>query len=157
MQTFDLPAGVCVIVRDWLNANNIVLRQPGCNAVIDTGHVSRAHDTLRALREERCLGDEPLHWIVNTHCHSDHMGGNAALARAYQAAIAVPAGEARWVRAWDTRRLLLDYAGQRSERFAIADVLQPGACYEWGALQWQAIAAPGHDMGALVFYCADEG
>ena len=26
----------------------------------------------------------------------------------------------------------------------------------WGGLSWDAIAAPGHDMGALVFYCEAE-
>lgn len=157
MPTLDLPAGVRVIVRDWLNANQIILRQPGCNVVIDTGHVSRGHETLRALRDARYLGEEPLHWIINTHCHSDHMGGNALLARAWPgAAIAVPAGEAPVVGAWDTRRLLLDYAGQHAERFAISEILEPGACYEWGTLRWQAVPAPGHDQGALVFYCAQE-
>jgi glyoxylase-like metal-dependent hydrolase (beta-lactamase superfamily II) len=26
----------------------------------------------------------------------------------------------------------------------------------WGDLQWRAIAAPGHDMGALMFHCEEE-
>jgi glyoxylase-like metal-dependent hydrolase (beta-lactamase superfamily II) len=151
-----LPPGVRVIVRDWLNANNIVLLQPGANVLLDTGHVSRAQDTLTLLREPRHLGDEPLALIANTHCHSDHMGGNASVARAYGAPIAVPRGEAPLVRAWDGRGLWLDYADQRAERFAVDVELEPGATYEWGGLRWRAIAAPGHDMGALVFYCAEE-
>lgn len=157
MSTLHLPPGVRVIVRDWLNANNILLLQSGANVLVDTGHVSRAQDTLALLRDPRHLGEQPLALIANTHCHSDHMGGNASLARAYGAPVAVPRGEAPLVRAWDGRGLWLDYADQRAERFVVDVELEPGSTYEWGGLRWQAIAAPGHDMGALVFYCAEEG
>jgi glyoxylase-like metal-dependent hydrolase (beta-lactamase superfamily II) len=157
VSTLHLPPGVRVIVRDWLNANNILLLQPGANVLVDTGHVSRVQDTLARLRDPRHLGDESLALIANTHCHSDHMGGNASLARAYGAPVAVPRAEAPLVRAWDGRGLWLDYADQRAERFAVDVELEPDGTYEWGGLQWRAIAAPGHDMGALVFYCAGEG
>ena len=60
------------------------------------------------------------------------MGGNAALHRAYGCPIAVPAGEAPLIDAWDERALLLDYADQRAERFAVDEVLQPGATHVVG-------------------------
>jgi hypothetical protein len=44
-QTPTLPVTVRVVVRDWLNANNIVLLQPAYNVVIDSGYVSHAHQT----------------------------------------------------------------------------------------------------------------
>ncbi len=152
-----LPASVRVLVRDWLSANNILLLQPGYNVLVDTGYVSRAHEMLHQLRDPALLGERELHLIVNTHCHSDHMGGNALLAREYNATIAIPAGEVAAIQAWDTRALWLDYADQRAERFEARLTLVPGETYRWGELRWQAIAAPGHDMGALVFYCAEEG
>src|SRR6476620_10589380 len=31
-----------------------------------------------------------------------------------------------------------------------------GRIYRWCDLEWLAIAAPGHDPGALMFYCAEE-
>jgi glyoxylase-like metal-dependent hydrolase (beta-lactamase superfamily II) len=80
------------------------------------------------------------------------MGGNAAIARAYGCPIALPASEAPLIEAWDTKTLLLDYADQHAERFAVDEILDAGAMYVWGDLEWQAIAAPGHDMAALVFY-----
>jgi len=80
------------------------------------------------------------------------MGGNAALRRAYGCPIAVPAGEAPLIAAWDERALLLDYADQRAERFDADEVLEPGSTYAWGDLEWRALAAPGHDMAALVFF-----
>lgn len=156
MHTALLPATVKVIVRDWLNANNIVLLQPDHNVVIDTGYVAHAQQTLALLMSSENVGHEPLHLVVNTHCHSDHMGGNALLARTYGCPIAIPEGEAPFVRAWDTRELYLDYAGQRSEPFVIGEELSAGKTYRWGGLDWVAISAPGHDVGALVFYCAEQ-
>jgi glyoxylase-like metal-dependent hydrolase (beta-lactamase superfamily II) len=95
--------------------------------------------------------------VVNTHCHSDHMGGNAALARAYGCPIAVPAGEAPLIAAWDERALLLAYADQHAERFVADVALEPGSSHVWGDLEWRALAAPGHDMRALVFYNDEHG
>ena len=151
-----LPPQIRVIVRDWLSANNIILRGRDTNVLIDTGYVSRASETLSLLRKPKHLGSEPLNWLVNTHCHSDHMGGNAAIQRAYACRTSVPEGEAELIRAWDTRGLWLDYAGQHAERFDFDDVVVSGRTYRWGDLEWLAIAAPGHDPGALMFYCAEE-
>ncbi|MBI2312372.1 MAG: MBL fold metallo-hydrolase [Betaproteobacteria bacterium] len=151
-----LPPQIHVIVRDWLNANNIVLRSRNGNVVIDSGYSSHAAATLSLLRRPDALGDRPLHWLINTHCHSDHMGGNAALQREYRCRVSVPEGEAPLIAAWDTEGLWLDFADQHAERFSFDDAISPGDGLELGDLAWKAIAAPGHDMGALMFHCEDE-
>jgi glyoxylase-like metal-dependent hydrolase (beta-lactamase superfamily II) len=46
-------------------------------AVVDTGYVTHAEQTLALI--ESVLGTRPLDRILNTHLHSDHCGGNAAL------------------------------------------------------------------------------
>jgi glyoxylase-like metal-dependent hydrolase (beta-lactamase superfamily II) len=147
-----LPPQIHVFVRDWLSANNVLLRSPDGHVLIDSGYVSHAPLTLALLRSERGLQGEPLARIVNTHCHSDHMGGNASVQRAYGCPIALPEGEAPVVARWDTKALLLDYADQTADRFVADEILHAGTAYVWGGLEWQALAAPGHDMGALVFY-----
>ncbi len=146
----SLPASICVIERDWLSANNVLLRSPQGNVLIDTGYVSDSATTLNKVAD--ALGGESLSLIVNTHVHSDHVGGNAALQRRYHCPIAVPEGEAPALRAWDEKVLLLDYSGQESARFEFSQVLRAGEHYAWGELDWLALAAPGHDMGALVFF-----
>ena len=152
-----LPPQLHVFVRDWLSANNVLLKSPAGHVLIDTGYVRHAPLTLALLSTSRGLGAEPLAQVVNTHCHSDHMGGNAALSRAYRCGVAVPEGEVAAIEAWDGKALLLDYADQDAERFSPSAALRAGATYVWGDLEWEAIAAPGHDMGALCFYNAEHG
>ena len=147
-----LPPQVHVFVRDWLSSNNIVLKDRDGAVVIDSGYGSQAPLTLALIASRQGLDGAPLAKLVNTHCHSDHIGGNAAIARAYDCPIALPASEAPLVEAWDTKTLLLDYADQYADRFAVGETLEAGATYVWGGLEWRALAAPGHDMAALVFY-----
>jgi glyoxylase-like metal-dependent hydrolase (beta-lactamase superfamily II) len=119
--------------------------------------VRHAPMTLALLASPQGIGDEPLSRLVNTHCHSDHMGGNGAIQTRYGCPITLPAGEARLISAWDEQTLLLDYCDQRADRFTFEDILSPGETRTWGDLEWRALAAPGHDMGALVFFNPEHG
>jgi glyoxylase-like metal-dependent hydrolase (beta-lactamase superfamily II) len=147
-----LPAQVHVFVRDWLSSNNVLLRGRDDNVAIDSGYLTHVPLTLALIASRQGLDGAALTKLVNTHCHSDHMGGNAAIARAYGCTIAVPESDAPLIEAWDTKTLLLDYADQSADRFVADEVLHAGATYVWGDLEWRALAAPGHDMAALVFY-----
>ena len=149
------PPQLHVFVRDWLSSNNILLKSRDGHVLIDSGYVRHAPLTLALLASERGLGDAPLAWLVNTQCHSDHVGGNAAIQRRYECPVAVPAAEAPLVERWDGKALLYDYCDQQVERFTVDHVLPADTTHVWGDLEWQALAAPGHDMGALVFYNAE--
>jgi glyoxylase-like metal-dependent hydrolase (beta-lactamase superfamily II) len=138
-----------VIVRDWLNANHVLFTGEE-NVLVDAGHVTGTARTLEALGE--ALQGRPLHRLVNTHCHSDHMGGNAAVGRATGCRIAIPEGEAPAVAAWDERALWLSWAGQQAERFAFDAIIRPGERLRLGDALWEALPAPGHDDGALMFW-----
>jgi glyoxylase-like metal-dependent hydrolase (beta-lactamase superfamily II) len=152
-----LPPQLHVFVRDWLSANNVLLKSRAGHVLVDTGYVRHAPLTLALLATPRGLGSEPLAQVVNTHCHSDHMGGNAAVARAHGCGVAIPEGEVSAIEAWDEKALLLDYADQTAERFVPTAVLSAGETYVWGDLGWEVIAAPGHDMGAVCFYNEEHG
>jgi glyoxylase-like metal-dependent hydrolase (beta-lactamase superfamily II) len=152
-----LPPQVHVFVRDWLSSNNILLKSRTGHVLIDSGHVRHAPLTLALLGTSQGIGSEPIAWLVNTHCHSDHMGGNAAIRSRYGCPIAVPSGEAPIIDAWDETTLLLEYTGQDAPRFTYDEAIHPGETRVWGDLEWRALAAPGHDMGALVFFNDERG
>jgi glyoxylase-like metal-dependent hydrolase (beta-lactamase superfamily II) len=157
MPALSLPPQLHVFVRDWLSSNNVLLKSRDGHVLIDTGYARHAPLTLALLGSARGLGAEPLAWVVNTHCHSDHIGGNAAIAAKYGCPIAVPSGEAPLVERWDGKALLYDYCDQLADRFTVHQALGAGTTHVWGDLEWRALAAPGHDMGALVFHNPEHG
>ena len=144
-----------VFERGWLSANNILFIGRDGTTLVDSGYVTHAPQTLALLRH--ALGDRPLDRIVNTHLHSDHCGGNALLRDAFGCRIAIPAFEADKVRVWDEDALSYRATGQHCARFSVDETVAPGDVLVMGDLQWQALAAPGHDPHALLFWCEEEG
>jgi glyoxylase-like metal-dependent hydrolase (beta-lactamase superfamily II) len=148
----SLPSQIQVLERGWLSSNNVLIHDPDGCALIDSGYHAHAAQTLQLL--QHALAGKPLARLINTHCHSDHMGGNAAVQRAHACRTSIPAGEAPAIAAWDDARLMLSYTGQSAERFAFDDTIAAGDTLRLGGLEWEALAAPGHDMHALMFHCA---
>ena len=145
-----LPPTVQVLERGWLSANNVLLVDGDEATLIDSGYLSHAQQTLALLRS--ALGGRRLGRLLNTHSHPDHIGGHASVQRAFGCAVMVPEGMARAVAEWDEHALLIRAAAQAGERFGHDGTLAAGARFVAGELEWQALAAPGHDMDALVFY-----
>lgn len=150
-----LPAAIRVLQRGWLSSNNVVLTGPKDTVLVDSGYLSHAAQTL-ALVQSALTGGRTLDRLVNTHCHSDHMGGNAALQQRYACHTSVPQGEAPLIERWDQEALLLSYADQRAERFRVDAAIAPGDRLRMGAIDWLAVAAPGHDAHALMYYSPEE-
>ena len=76
-------------VHAWPVQRNIyALFGPGGNSTVSVGDegvlvvdamtAEAAPDLLAAIKT---ISNKPIHWIVNTHSHPDHTGGNAALAK----------------------------------------------------------------------------
>ena len=146
-----LPPGLTVQERGWLSANLVVIANGDSTAVVDTGYVTHAPQTLALVRN--ALGERALEIIVNTHLHSDHCGGNAALQAAYpKARTFIPPGLAEHVRHWDAVALSYEPTGQQCPPFRIEDTLRPGGECLLGDLAWQVHAAPGHDPHSVVLF-----
>ena len=150
----NLLAGVRVFERGWLSSNNILLQQAGGASLIDSGYGTHAAQTIALL--EQGLGNAPLTQIVNTHCHSDHVGGNAAIRRRFGCRIVIPEGEAPLVERWDEDALLYRYADQFCERFEFDATCAPGDVLRLGSIDWQVLAAPGHDAHAVMLHAPAE-
>ena len=146
----NLPPQIQVLQRGWLSSNNILFDDGDSTTLVDSGYVAHAAQTLLLL--QHALAGKPLARLINTHCHSDHMGGNAAVQRAYGCHTSIPVGEAPAIAAWDDRTLMLKYTGQSAERFTYDDTIAVGDRLRLGGLDWEALAAPGHDPYALMFY-----
>ena len=149
----DPLAGLAVFERGWLSSNNVLVHGAPGEAgamLVDTSHVNHAAQTLALVRHE--LAGRPLARIANTHLHSDHCGGNAALQRAFEAPIAVPPGLADAVRRWDDDALSYRATGQRMEPFDHDDLLQPGEALRAGGRDWEILTAPGHDPHMVMLF-----
>ena len=151
----QLLPSVTVIERGWLNCNQIVLTAPEANTLIDSGYGRHADETLVAVAQ--VLGAAPLHRLINTHCHSDHMGGNRAVRERYHCRVTIPAGEVAHIVPWTAQSCWAAQMDQYAEEFRFDDTIAAGDVFDGGGLRWQAIAAPGHDMDALMFWCAETG
>ncbi|MYM80463.1 MBL fold metallo-hydrolase [Duganella sp. FT50W] len=148
-----LPEAIQVLQRGWLSSNNIMLLGRHDTAIIDTGYVSHAPQTLALVRQ--VLHGRHLDQILNTHLHSDHCGGNAMLQAHFGCRTAIPVAEADKVRHWDEDALSFKATGQRCDRFTFDATVSPGDVLRLADMAWQALAAPGHDPHALIFYCPE--
>jgi glyoxylase-like metal-dependent hydrolase (beta-lactamase superfamily II) len=151
----QLPESIAFIERDWLSANHVMFRDGDAVTLIDSGYGKFNGVTLERVATHLQAWDRTtLNHIINTHIHSDHIGGNAALQRAYPGCtITIPAEEEAALLIWDSDAQMLTYADQQAERFQWNAMIDAGATITLGGELWESIATPGHDMGSLVFYC----
>jgi glyoxylase-like metal-dependent hydrolase (beta-lactamase superfamily II) len=154
MSAAVLPPSIRVLERGWLSSNNVLLfDDDGQATIVDTGYVTHRDQTLALVRH--ALAGQRLARIVNTHLHSDHCGGNAALKRTFGAAILIPPGHADAVARWDEDALTFRATGQRCERFVHDGVIEPGSALRMGGMEWHVHPAPGHDPHSLVLWASE--
>ncbi len=145
--------GLTVLERGWLSSNNVLIHPAAGEdgaTLVDSGHCLHAQQTLALV--ERALAGTRLRQVLNTHLHSDHCGGNAALQRRYAMPLRVPAGGFAAARDWDEARLGYADVAQRIERFTPDSALADGQALVLGGRAWEVVAAPGHDPDALMLF-----
>lgn len=151
MAASDFPPGLHVFERGWLSANNILFTGGDETVLVDSGYCTHSPQTLTLVAS--VLGTRPLDILVNTHLHSDHCGGNAALQARYpDIHTLIPPGHAKQVANWDPVALTYLPTGQLCPQFGFTRALQPGSSIRFGAEMWQVHAAPGHDPHSLIFF-----
>ena len=148
-----LPPGIEIFERGWLSANNILLFGEADVSLVDSGYCTHQQMTVdlvsHALKHH---GLKSLNKVVNTHLHSDHCGGNAALSAAFDCDIWVPEAEVMAVQNWDKDLLSFQQLGQDCPRFTHQAILVPGEEIMLGSYCWQILAAPGHDHHSIMLY-----
>jgi glyoxylase-like metal-dependent hydrolase (beta-lactamase superfamily II) len=150
---YFLPPGIDIFERGWLSANNIFLYGDEDVSLVDSGYYS--HQQLTIDLVSNALGQHGLsvlNKVVNTHLHSDHCGGNAALSKQFDCEIWIPQAEAIAVQCWDEDLLSFQQLGQGCPRFAHQGLLVPGEEILLGRYRWQILSAPGHDNHSIMLY-----
>ncbi|MFE7784927.1 MBL fold metallo-hydrolase [Streptomyces nigrescens] len=146
----SLPPWVTWRQRPFPDANLLLLhgRQP---ALVDSGFVGHAEDTAAWARAH--AGEIGL--VVNTHWHSDHVGGNALL-QARGAAIAAGAPEAEAISRRDPGCCAAEYLDQPVAPYAVDMSLDDGQVLRLGDTDWEVVRTPGHTPGHLALWQPDE-
>jgi glyoxylase-like metal-dependent hydrolase (beta-lactamase superfamily II) len=143
--------GITVFERGWLSSNNVLFQGSESTALVDSGYCTHAEQTVALVRD--ALQTRPLDMLLNTHLHSDHCGGNAALQAAFpQLKTSIPPGQAAAVTNWDAVALTHEPTGQTCPAFQFQGVLAPGDTVRLGDLHWEIHAAKGHDPHSVVLF-----
>ena len=151
MTSLTLPAGVHVFERGWLSSNCVLFDDGDTSSLLDSGYCTHAGQTLDLIASK--LGARPLDFLINTHLHSDHCGGNAALQAHYpELETLIPPGQSALVEIWDEVGLFYTPTGQLCPRFKFDHTLQSGSVIQLGLLQWEIHSAGGHDPHAVIFF-----
>jgi len=116
--------------------------------VIDPGgHPARI---LQAIDENALT----IRYVLNTHCHFDHMGANRAVVDATGASLAVHPAELALLQAGGGAALF----GVPVKDSPLPDVdLESGQVLTVGSLQFRVLDTPGHSPGGVTFYLQNEG
>ena len=139
-----------VFERGWLSSNGVLFQGQHGTALVDTGYASHSSQTVALVETASRSG---LDLILNTHLHSDHCGGNAALQHAFPLVKTfIPLGLASFVRDWDPVALTYVPTGQQCPRFDFHGLLMPGQEIGLGNAYWQIHSAPGHDANSIILF-----
>jgi hydroxyacylglutathione hydrolase len=116
--------------------------------VIDPGgHPKRI---LKAVEESGLT----IRYVLNTHCHFDHMGANAEIVAATGALLALHPAELPLLQARGGAFLF----GMSVKESPLPDVeLAPGQVLGVGTLRFQVLHTPGHSPGGVTFYLEEQG
>jgi len=145
-----LPPWVTWRQRPFPDANLLLL--PGRNAaLIDSGFVGHAAQTADWVQARTVQ----LGLVVNTHWHSDHVGGNGLL-QARGAGVAAAVTDADAVARRDPGCCQAEYLDQPVAPYTVDEPLRDGQVMQLGDTEWQVICTPGHTPGHLCLWQPDE-
>ncbi|MFH1114809.1 MAG: MBL fold metallo-hydrolase [Pseudomonadota bacterium] len=150
MQPIEIMEDLFFIQRGYLNGNHFALRSDE-PVLIDTGYVSHFPATERILAD---LGIDlsRTRLIINTHCHCDHIGGNALIQARSQCATAMHEMGKHFIDTRNDWATWWRYFDQEADFFVCSIGLHTGDLIEVGSHCFEVIHTPGHASDGIVLY-----
>lgn len=146
----EVPDWVQWQQRDFPDANLLPL-QGADPALVDSGFVGNAAQTADWARDRA----PDLSLVVNTHWHSDHVGGNAEL-QARGVGVLASAVDATAVNRRDAGCCSAQRLDQPVPPYSVDRAVAGGDVLRLGEADWEVIATPGHTAGHLALWQPEE-
>lgn len=140
--------------RNFPSANMVLIKDQ-FPILIDTGFGSDAKETEQLIKEAG-VSPEELHLIVNTHYHSDHVGGNFHLQQNYGVTIAAHKWEADLINSCDPEACSAEWLDQPVEPYRVDKKLSDNDEINTGSRTLQVLYTPGHTLGHISLYEPEE-
>ena len=116
--------------------------------LVDSGYGSDLTRT-EGLLGEQGLDPASLSLVVNTHYHSDHVGGNAGLQGSYGVPVAAHRWEAEVVNRRDPEACSAEWLDQPVEPYRVDLSLSEGDEIDAGDVRLRVLHTPGHTVGHI--------
>jgi hydroxyacylglutathione hydrolase len=124
----------------WDETKECIIFDPGCYNQAERSKLADfiKHKGLKPVR------------LINTHCHLDHIFGNAFVADTYQLLLEIHPNEVPILANKDRAGAMFGVAVPDQPK--LGDFIEDGDMIVFGTTQLIAILAPGHSPGSLCFY-----
>jgi hydroxyacylglutathione hydrolase len=141
------PSWLRFVERPFPSANMVVIA--GSKPVlVDSGYGSDLTRT-EGLLAEQGIDAAGLSLVVNTHYHSDHVGGNARLQGSYGVPVAAHRWEAEVVNRRDPEACSAEWLDQPVEPYRVDLSLSEGDEIDAGDVRLRVLHTPGHTLGHI--------
>ncbi len=134
--------------------SNVIFLKGDVNVIVDTGTGSFLEYLISEIR--KCVVDiEDIDWIVDTHCHHDHTGANYEFKKKSNAKIAIHEKDLNPLQEGDQRITGAWIFGQTAVPVEVERTLNEGDVLKLGNYDFEVIHAPGHTIGCICLYNAE--
>jgi len=107
------------------------------------------------------LSERDVKWVINTHEHPDHVGGNTFFKKTAQPRFACHAKAVRWIASLENQfkeRPIYGFYSLAGQSVQVHQKLQDGDEIDLGGgTTLRVIFTPGHSPGSICLFCPQDG